>query len=431
MFRKLTKNIIKTFSNGKKDYYKILGVNKSSTQAEVKKAFAAKARKYHPDTNKGKDTKDKFSEITEAYQTLNDKNKRKVYDQYGMGADEQKQYENTGQGFGRQQGFGDFDFGGFGDFFGAKQNQQGPGGFENIFEDFFSFEGEGNNKRQNKRPKRGADIVINLQINFLDSVKGINKEINFKVKDTCGTCKGTKCRPGSKPSKCTTCHGRGNINYQQGPMHIQMACNVCHGIGTIISSPCGTCKGHGTAYKTSKEKISIPKGIATGQNLRVGGKGNKGDNNGQNGDLIIKIKVKPDPFYKREGYDVYTELPITIVQAVLGMKLNINTLNGKREINIPPGTNHGSKIKLPGEGITKLAPNQNQKGDHYCVFSITVPKTLSSTTRKLYEQIRNYEETGEIEGNDNSKKADSSKDKKKDDKGIFGKVKNFVKNKAN
>jgi molecular chaperone DnaJ len=425
MFRKIGKNIVKSFSS-KKDFYKILGVERNATQTDIKKAFASKARQYHPDTNQGKDTKDKFAEITEAYQTLSDTNKRKVYDQYGMSADEQKQYGAQGQGFGQNQGFGDFNFGGFGDFFGAKQQK---GGFENIFEDFFSFDGHTNNS---KRPQRGADIIINLEIDFMDAVKGLNKEISFKVKDVCGVCKGEKCKPGTKPSKCSTCGGRGTINYQQGPMHIQMGCNACGGLGTTISSPCVNCRGQGTAYRTQTEKITIPQGIDTGQNLRLAGKGNKGENNGQSGDLIIKIKINPDSFFKRKGYDVYTEIPISIVQAVLGAKTSVSTLNGKKEITIPPGTNHGSKIKLNGEGITKLAPNQNQKGDHYCVFNITIPKNLSPFHRKLFEQMRSYEETGEIkeekqinpENNDSNIETDNSTGEA--GKGIFDKVKKFV-----
>lgn len=284
----------------------------------------------------------------------------------------------------------------------------------NDFEDIFGFNTGG---RKAKRASKGADVVINIELSFMDAINGISREISYRVQDVCGTCNGNKCKPGSSPCKCPTCSGKGNINYRQGPMVIQMTCEACMGIGTVIKDTCTNCKGTGSAYKTHKETIKVPSGIDNGKNLRLAGKGNKGDNGGMSGDVVIKVTVKSDSYFKREGYDIYTEIPISIGQSVLGDTIDVRTVYGTRTINIPSGTNHGNKLKIPSEGVKKL--ESNQKGDHYCVFSINVPKTLSSEQRKMFEQLRDIEKG--ISSTSNTEESESNNVKK----GIFNKFTDF------
>lgn len=400
-----SKGTIRRAFSKKEDYYKTLGITKGASQAEVKKAFAKMAREYHPDKNHAPDAKDKFAKITEAYSTLSDEKKRQIYDQYGMSSDEQKQYENAGFNPGYDGGFD------FSDFFKA---QQGSGGnpYENIFRDFediFGFESGG----KSNRPQRGADVIINLEIDFFEAVNGVSKEVSYRMRDVCGTCSGSKCKPGTSPTKCHQCSGKGTVNYRQGPMQIQMACSSCKGSGSTIKSPCTACKATGVANSTHKETINIPKGINNGQNLRVASKGNKGENGGASGDLLLKINVRPDSFFRREGYDIYTDVSITIAQAVLGAKIEVRTLSGSRSVTVPPGTAHGSKIRLPGEGVSKLAPNSNQKGDHYVVFGVYIPSKVSAAEREVFEQLRSLE-TGTVKASENQQKAKSEADKSKD-----------------
>lgn len=382
--RLTTANQIRCFSS-RQTYYDILGVPKGATQAEIKKAYVKLARENHPDKNPAADAKTKFASINEAYTTLSDEKKRQVYDQTGMSSDEQKQYQNSGfdpsgQGFD------------FNDFFRAQggQGAQGSSPFEGMFgnfEDIFGFDMGG----RGRGAVRGADAILNMEIDFMDAVNGFQREVSFRVKDACSTCKGSKAKPGTSATKCTTCSGKGTMNYRQGPMVIQMACNSCGGAGNVIKNPCSTCKGTGVGYTTRKETIQVPKGINTGQNLRISGKGNQGDNGGPAGDLIIKISVKPDPYFRRQDYDIYVDQPLSISQAVLGTKLEVRTLTGKKTIQVPPGTVHGSKLRMAGEGITKLAPNQHSKGDQYVVFSVTIPTSLTSEQRAIFESLKSYE----------------------------------------
>lgn len=406
MFARLFRNTrltntypIRYFSS-RQTYYDILGVPKGATQAEIKKAYVKLARENHPDKNPAADAKSKFASINEAYTTLSDEKKRQVYDQTGMSSDEQKQYQNSGfdpsgQGFD------------FNDFFRAQgaQGGQGSSPFEGMFgnfEDIFGFDVGG----RGRGAVRGADAILNMEIDFMDAVNGFQREVSYRVKDACSTCKGSKAKPGTSATKCTTCAGKGTMNYRQGPMVIQMACNSCGGVGNVIKNPCSTCKGTGVGYTTHKETIQVPKGINTGQNLRVSGKGNQGDNGGPAGDLIIKITVKPDPYFRRQDYDIYVDLPLSISQAVLGAKLEVKTLSGKKTIQVPPGTIHGSKLRMAGEGITKLAPNQHSKGDQYVVFSVTIPSTLTPEQRAIFESLKSLENTSSSHAH-SAKTADS------------------------
>lgn len=376
----LNRILRKNFSS-KNNFYEILGIPKGATQAEIKKAYAKLAREYHPDKNPDPSAKQKFTQINEAYSTLSDDKKRQVYDQTGMSGDEQKQYaasgfDPSGEGFD------------FNDFFGGGANKQG--GFEGVFKDFedlFGFE-----KGSQSRSKKGNDVIITLEIDFMDAVNGVTKDVSYRVKNTCSVCKGNKCKPGTTPTKCATCNGKGTVNFRQGPMQIQMGCQSCNSQGTFVKNPCTHCKGSGSEYTTMNQKVAIPKGINTGQNLRIVEKGNVGENSAKNGDLILKVVVRPDPFFRREDYDIYTEHLLSISQAVLGDQIEVRTLSGKRKVTVQPGSVHGSKVKLQGEGITKLDQNSNAKGDHYVVFSVNIPKQLTPEQRQIFESLRAIEE---------------------------------------
>lgn len=331
-------------------------------------------------------------------------------------------------------GAGGDPFSGFSEFWKRARGGNAAGGRgksqqfdEDFFEDFESFFNMGGEGRQTRQMK-GQDIHVHIELNFMDAVNGAKKEINIDKKGVCTTCHGSKCKPGTSATKCNNCGGRGTVNYRQGPMVIQMACNYCKGAGTTIKNPCATCRGSGISNVKVKEEVVIPKGINNGQNLRFSGKvnqmpfgslfidlfmqGNVGENQGAAGDLIVKVSVKPDPYFKREGYDIYTEAYITIAQvygnllessnemdqAVLGTTVEVKTLQGTRRIQLNEGIQHGEKRKLSGLGITKLAPQHHEKGDHYVVFKITVPKTLSQKQKELYSQLQKLEEEITISG---------------------------------
>lgn len=391
------------FSRGKEDLYKVLGVNRSATKGEIKKAYAKLAQEYHPDKNSDASAEKKFSKITEAYQTLNDTKKRENYDNYGMNADEQKEYENN------TEGFGDAGFGGFWD------QQGGFSSFENMFRDFDDFFNFSESQQKKNKSVKGSDVYVNLNINFLDAVNGSVREVSYKMKDNCKTCSGSGCKPGSNPIKCSNCRGKGNINYRQGPMNIQMTCGDCHGQGTIIKHYCPNCKGSGRDIIIMKQSVNIPRGINTGQNLRLSQKGQPGENGGIKGDLIIRVTVKEDKIFKRDGYDVHIDKELNISQAVLGTQIEISALEGKKMVNIPPGISTGSRIKLANQGIRKLAPNQNQRGDFYVNVIVKIPKTLTPREKKIFEELRDLEEK-----NENKKDIDFNK-KSKDEEKIINK----------
>lgn len=233
--------------------------------------------------------------------------------------------------------------------------------------------------------------MLNLEISFMESVMGVTKEISFTKKSTCTTCQGSRCKPGTAPTKCTTCGGAGHMNMRQGPMTLHMVCSKCQGSGETIKTPCGTCSGTGTANSTVKESITIPKGINNGQNLRINGKGAVADPQSPPGDLIIKITVKPDPYFKRDGFDILTSAFISIPQAVLGTSVDVKTLYGTTKVEVPAGTVDGQVIRLKSQGVTKLAPNQHQKGDHLVTLKIAVPNKLTPEQRAIYEQLRELE----------------------------------------
>lgn len=318
------------------------------------------------------------SKIIRAYQTLSNPEKRSMYDNYGMDANEQRNAGGAG-GFSEQD---------FSDFF--KQGGAGDFNFEDIFGGFEDIFGGGGRQRQSRRT-RGSDISINISITFNEAITGVSKTIKYNKKDNCNTCNGSKCAKGTGPTSCGPCSGKGFVNMRQGPMSIQMGCSACGGSGTVIKNPCGTCKGQGLSNKIVEENISIPKGINNGNTLRIVGKGNKGLNDAGNGDLLVNVKIEPDTYFKREDYNILTNLHINISTAVLGGSIVAKTIEGDTTIQIPKGTADGTKIRLNGKGITHLAPNNHKKGDHIITIKIIIPAILNEEHRNIFEKIKEFE----------------------------------------
>jgi len=371
----------------KRDYYEILGVSRDADETELKKAYRKLAKQYHPDMNPNdKDAEAKFKEINEAYAVLSDPQKRKQYDMYGhSGLD--------GTGFDGFSGFGGFDF-----------------GFEDIFDTFFGGSPFGRSTRRKSGPRRGNDLKYSLEISFLEAAFGVTKEINVTRMQLCHVCGGSGSKPGTKPETCRHCNGTGQIRHVQatpfGQMVNMRTCEVCRGEGTIITNPCDECRGNGRVQKTSKISINVPAGIDNGQTISLRGEGEPGMMGGPPGDLYVSIRVKPHPLFKREGYDVICEIPITFTQAALGAELEIPTLEGTIKYNIPEGTQTGTVFRLKNKGIKHL--RSNAKGDQLVRVNVEVPTKLSAKQKELLKQF------AEISGDEVFQQRKSFFDKMKD-----------------
>ena len=375
----------------KKDFYSVLGVSRSASEQEIKKAFYSLAKQYHPDVNKDPSAKGKFAEINTAYETLSDPDKKRNYDATGVTGDQQDQAKNagfdadpfrgTGGGAGAGDGFNPF--GGFSSGGGA-----GFGNFQDIFSEFEELFGTGNRE---KVKFKGEDISITLEISFIEAVKGTQKRIAIERKEVCSTCKGTKVKPGTSPSKCVQCGGRGVVFFQQGPMSIQTICTKCKGAGMVITSYCTPCKGAGYVYSEQYETVSVPAGVTNGQSLRMANKGHEPEGRGPQGDLLIKIQIAAHPVFRREAQDIHSDVNISAAQAALGSVVEVETLDGPVKVNIEAGTNSGEQKKLIDRGIPHLPPNQKRKGDHVITFRVKIPKNLTETQRKLYQELAEEE----------------------------------------
>ncbi|MFW0871170.1 MAG: molecular chaperone DnaJ [Patescibacteria group bacterium] len=348
-----------------KDYYKILGIERGASDAEIKKAFRRKAQEYHPD-KKGGDEK-KFKEVNEAYSVLKDKKKRAQYDQFGQ-AGPGASYSGAGHGF------GGFDFGGF---------SQGGMEFDvnDLFGDIFG------GARRGARRRRGADISIELEINFKESVFGTDKEFSITKNTECSRCGGTGDE-NKKPKTCTTCNGDGQVSQVQqtimGTIQRQIICPDCNGKGTQVQTKCSKCKGSGITREKEKVRVRIPAGIEDGQQLRMSGKG-EALIGGEPGDLYILVRVVRDKRFEKIANDLKTDLEISIVEAVLGATKKVGTVDGEVKIKIPAGTNHGAMLRVKGEGVGEKS---GRRGDLYVQISVSVPKKLSREERRLYEELQ-------------------------------------------
>lgn len=360
-----------------KDYYKILGVEKNASQDEIKKAFRKLAHEHHPDKKTG--NADKFKEANEAYSVLSDPQKRSQYDQFGNAG------FNGGFGGGQGQGgFGGFDFSGFGGFDG-----QGGQGFEFDLGDIFgSMFGGGRGRGRNKTP-RGTDIQVDIEISFKDSVFGLDKEIHVTKDEICTNCKGTRAEPGTTLDNCSNCKGSGHVIKQQrtilGIIENTHICDVCDGTGKIPKTKCKTCRGKGTEQKKVTLNVVIPPGIESGETLRVKGKG-EAISNGEPGDLYIRIYVKKDPRFKKQGNDIYSDLHISISDAVLGGEAEFESLDGPITVKIPEAITHGEILRIKHKGVPYTT---SHRGDLMLKILIDIPKKINKEQRKLFEQLRN------------------------------------------
>lgn len=353
---------------GKKDYYEILGVGRGASADEIKKAYRKLTRKYHPDANQGdSEAEKKYKEINEANEVLSDPQKRAQYDQFGYVGD-----MPPGGDFGGFGGFGGADFGDlFGDLFGS------------------AFSGAGRRTVDPNAPRRGNDLEYTMQISLEDAYRGITKKIEVPRLETCPHCGGSGAEPGTNAETCPTCGGRGQVqqtvNTPFGQMAQVTACPTCHGKGKVIKAPCRECRGHGRVRKKHSVDVKIPAGIDTGIRLRVSSQGEAGINGGPSGDLFLLIEVKPDRRFQRKGDDLNTSVDILYPQAVLGCEVKIETFDGSETLDIPAGTQPGSKLRIKGRGMPRLRGKGN--GDMNILVRVSISKDPSAKERELLEHI--------------------------------------------
>lgn len=370
----------------KRDYYEVLGVDKSASDADIKKAYRNLAKKYHPDANPGDATAEaKFKEINEAYSVLSDSETKARYDQYG--------HAGTDPNFGAG-GFGG-GFGGFGGGFGGDAFDLGD-----LFGDLF---GGGRRSSRPNAPQKGADIETYITLTFEEAAFGCTKEIEFTRVETCSSCKGSGANGANGVETCKTCNGTGTVRTIQrtpfGSMQSQRPCSACKGTGKIIKDPCTECKGSGVNRIKKKLSVNIPAGIDDEQRVILRGQGNHGSNGGPAGDLYVEVRVKPHKLFVREGNDIHFEMPISYAEAVLGAKLTVPTLEGESEFSIPEGTQSGSVFSLRGKGIPQV--HGKGRGDIYVTVTVEVPKSLNSKQKELLKQF------DEAMGNKNTPKKQS------------------------
>lgn len=343
----------------KRDYYEILGVAKTASESEIKSAFRTLAKKYHPDVSKEPDAESRFKEAQEAYAILSDNEKRKQYDQYGHAA------------FDQTNGAGGFDFSGF--------------DFSDIFGDLFgsSF---GFGGRSSSRAKKGNDSLIRMNLTFEEAVFGCTKEIDLNISENCDECYG---KGGHNEKTCPTCNGAGQVNSEQrtlfGTFMTRTTCSTCSGKGKTYETRCSFCKGTGKVTRNKTKEVKVPAGVDSGNRLRVSGFGDSGYNGGPNGDLYIEFMVKEHPLYERDGSDIYLKLPLTIPDAVLGVKKEIPTLYGTVKLAVPAGSSTNDKHRLKGKGIENV--QTGRKGDMYVIIDVHIPKKLSKEQKKLFEEL--------------------------------------------
>ena len=358
-------------AENKRDYYEVLGVSKDAGADEIKKAYRKMAMKYHPDRNPGdKEAEEKFKEVGEAYEVLSDADKKARYDQYGFaGVD-----PNFGAGAG---GYGGAGFGGF----------DGFSDLGDIFGDFFG--GGRSRGAQQNAPRRGENVMSRLELTFEEAAFGCEKEVATPRIENCPNCNGTGSADGVIET-CSQCRGTGQVRTVQNFMGMQMqstaTCPSCNGRGKIIKTPCNTCKGKGKVRRTNRVKVKIPAGVDAGQSVRVRGEGGVGSNGGPNGDLLVKIQIRPHKEFQRQDYDVYSRVPISFAQAALGAEIEVPTLDGKVSYTIPEGTQTGREFVLRGKGIP-LVNNPKTRGDHRFQVVVETPTRLTAEQKELLRQL--------------------------------------------
>ena len=365
----------------KRDYYEVLGVNKTATDEELKKAYRKLAKKYHPDANPDnkKEAEAKFKEVNEAYETLSDPQKRRMYDQFGH--DGPQGFGGAGGPFGggNYYSYSTSGFDGFSDF----------GDLGDIFSSFFGG-GARAGARQQRGPRKGADLNLNLEITFEEAFLGVEKQISITRPEVCDVCHGSGARPGTTVSKCNVCNGTGTVKQVQntilGQMQTTRTCTNCHGTGEVIKEPCDNCKGKGTVRKQPKIRVKIPAGIDDNQTVVLKGEGEPGEKGGPKGDLYITVRIKKSSIFTRQGTTVLCDIPITITQATLGANLKIPMVDGTTETyTIPEGTQTGTKFTIREKGFKSL--NSSAKGNFVFTVVVQTPKRLNKEQRELIEKL--------------------------------------------
>jgi len=361
-------------SPSKADFYKVLGVAEKASGDEIKKAYRNLAKKYHPDANPDNpEAAERFKEVGEAYAVLSDSDKRKQYDRmrkldaFGMG---RGRGSRTAAGAPSADGSFNFD------------DISGLGGLGDIFASIFDRSKTKDDKRRG--PAKGTNVDYVVDISFRQAIEGGKVTINLPISEECATCGGNGAAKGSKIARCTECSGSGTVSFGQGGFAVKRPCPACLGRGRIPDQPCPSCAGNGTVRQTRAIQVSIPEGVETGTKVRLAGQGERGAAGGAPGDLLITFKVKPDSFFRREGLDVHVEVPVNVAQAVLGSKIRVRTVSGKRvTLRIPPGTQSGTKFRVRGQGIKK----KGKIGDQYVAIKITVPEKLSEEAKSEFQEF--------------------------------------------
>lgn len=349
--------------NQKRDYYEVLGVDRTASDEEIKKAYRRAALQWHPDRNpqRKEEAEERFKELTEAYGVLIDPQKRAAYDRYG----------HAGLG---PQPFTGFDESIFADF-------------ADIFGDFFNFEdlfGLGGPRRRT-RARRGRDVRYDLELTFEEAARGVDTKIKIPRNETCRACAGSGTRKGRGPSPCNVCHGRGQVRYQHGFLAISRTCPQCQGSGQVIRDPCPECRGEGQVRRERTLEIKIPPGVDTGTRLRIAGEGEAGLRGGSPGDLYVVLQVGEHPFFERRESNLYCSIPISFPQAALGSEIRVPTLDGEENLKVPSGTQSGTIFRLHGKGFPSL--NGGRRGDLYVEVRVETPKKLTREQKRLIEQL--------------------------------------------
>jgi len=349
----------------KRDYYEVLGVDRSASEKDLKRAYRKVAAKYHPDRNPDNaEAEEKFKEASEAYEILSDGEKRAAYDNYGHAAFEQG--GQGGGGFGGGAGFGDIFGDVFGDIFGGGRRQRGP--------------------------QPGRDLQYNMELTLEEAVHGVKKTIKIPAEEDCTKCDGTGSADKSKPETCGTCHGQGQVRMQQGMFAVQQACPTCRGRGTIIKNPCTSCRGSGKKEIEKSLSVNIPAGVDTGARVRLSGEGEPSPNGGRQGDLYVMVHVQEHKIFEREGRHLYCDVPVSMIDAALGGEMEVPTLDGKVKLKIPAETQPGKMFRLRGKGVPDL--RGGQPGDLLCRVQVETPVKLNKRQIELMEELRDSMEGG-------------------------------------